>query len=309
VGTLACLTTLMLWSLGPNFIKYLSDYLDSWTQNCLRYSVAFLVCTPLFYQSVKRGALTRDVCKRALLPAAANVTMQSLWAAMFYHLNPALGVLLTKTNVLWVAAFSMLLIPAERVLLRSPRFWLGFGLSVTGLIGVVSLKETFTASASGRGIAMAIGAAFFWSVYTLAVKIRLHHVDSKTSFSIISLFTALGLWIVAACFGDIGDCLSLRPKTWLILVLSGILPIALGEEIYQTSFPVLQLAADVGEFAREVAEARGGVTSCTLELFDLFGRIAEEVLRLFMEFHDQFVLAHDVAHDAPNEWQRGVGFS
>lgn len=232
VGTLACLSTLMLWSLGPNFIKYLSDYLDSWTQNCLRYSVAFLVCTPLFYQSVKRGALTRDVCKRALLPAAANVTMQSLWAAMFYHLNPALGVLLTKTNVLWVAAFSMLLIPAERVLLRSPRFWLGFGLSVTGLIGVVSLKETFTASASGRGIAMAIGAAFFWSVYTLAVKIRLHHVDSKTSFSIISLFTALGLWIVAACFGDIGDCLSLRPKTWLILVISGILPIALGHICY-----------------------------------------------------------------------------
>ncbi len=232
VGTLACLTTLMLWTLGPNFITYLSDYLDSWTQNCLRYSVAFLVCAPLFYQSAKRGAITRDVCKRALLPAAANITMQSLWAAMFYHLNPALGVLLTKTNVLWVAAFSMLLIPAERVLLRSPRFWLGFGLSVTGLIGVVSLKETFTVSASGRGIAMAMGTAFFWSVYTLSVKIRLPHVDSKTSFSVISLFTAIGLWIVAACFGDIGDCLSLQPRTWLILIISAMLPIVLGHTCY-----------------------------------------------------------------------------
>ena len=31
LGMLACLITLMLWTLGPNFITYLSDYLDSWT--------------------------------------------------------------------------------------------------------------------------------------------------------------------------------------------------------------------------------------------------------------------------------------
>lgn len=232
VGTLACLATLILWTLGPNFITYLSDYLDSWTQNCLRYSIAFLVTAPLFYHSVKRGTITRDVCKRALLPAAANIIMQSLWAGMFYHVNPALGVLLTKTNVLWVAALSMLLIPAERALLRSPRFWLGFALSMAGLIGVVSLRETFTVSASGRGVAMAMGTAFFWSVYSVSVKIRLHQVDAKTAFSVISLFTAIGLWIVGLCFGDIGGCLSLQPKTWGILIVSAILPIALGHTCY-----------------------------------------------------------------------------
>ena len=37
-----CLVALLCWTGGPLFITYLADYLDGWTQNALRYTVATL---------------------------------------------------------------------------------------------------------------------------------------------------------------------------------------------------------------------------------------------------------------------------
>jgi len=124
-ATFACLGALSFWSLGPIFIKYLTGYMDSWTQNLLRYSVACLFWLPFLLLSIRAKSLDTRVWRRAALPAAANVVMQSLWAAAFYYIGPAFMVLLTKTNILWIAAFSLILLPEERTLIRSKHFWLG----------------------------------------------------------------------------------------------------------------------------------------------------------------------------------------
>ncbi|MFZ2146936.1 MAG: hypothetical protein WAV28_06925, partial [Sedimentisphaerales bacterium] len=50
-ATAACIGALSFWALGPIFIKYLTGYLDSWTQNLLRYSVACLVWLPFLFFS------------------------------------------------------------------------------------------------------------------------------------------------------------------------------------------------------------------------------------------------------------------
>ena len=72
--------------------------------------------------------------------------MQSLWAATFYYVGPAFAVLLSKTSVLWVATFSLILFADERPLARSGRFWGGMVLALTGVFGVLYFKDDFAAA-------------------------------------------------------------------------------------------------------------------------------------------------------------------
>ena len=111
MGPLACLGALVFWSIGPILIKYLADYLDCWTQNALRYNTATLFLLPMLVFSMRKGTFDRRIWRMAVVPSLANVILQGLWGAMFYYLNPAFAVLLSKTHVLWIAALSMMILP------------------------------------------------------------------------------------------------------------------------------------------------------------------------------------------------------
>ena len=231
-GPFAAIGALVLWSIGPILIEYLTHYLDSWTQNALRYSIAALFWLPLLMFSIQRGRFGRHVWRKAALPSLANVFMQSCWAAMFYFLNPAFAVLLTKTNVLWIAGFSLLLLPEERILFTRRRFWLGLVLALTGVFGVLYTGPEFSVVGSMTGVMLALSAAACWGVYAVLVRICFVNVNSQSGFSVVSLYTAAGLWLAAVCFGHISQCLSLSLNLWLILTISGIISIAIAHVLF-----------------------------------------------------------------------------
>lgn len=231
-GTSACLGAVFFWALGPIFIKYLTGYTDSWTQNALRYSAACVFWLPFMAYIVWRGGFPRRTWRRALVPALANMAMQSLWAAAFYYLAPGFLTLLTNTSILWVTGFSLVLFPQERPLIRSPRFWLGLGLSLGGLLGVLYFKEDFSAAGTRLGIVIALSEAFLWGVYAVSVKIALRDIDSRTGFSVISLYTTAGLWICAALLGHPRQALHLNLPAWAAVVVSAITAIALAHVLF-----------------------------------------------------------------------------
>jgi drug/metabolite transporter (DMT)-like permease len=225
---LACVGSLVFWSIGPILIKYLTGYLDSWTQNALRYNTATLFLLPMLLFSLRQGTFDHRIWRLAVVPSLANVIMQGFWASMFYHLNPAFAVLLGKTHVLWIAGLCMLILPEERALLRSPRFWLGLILALAGVVGVLYYSPDFDVSGSAKGIAFALIGAAFWAAYAVSIRVYLKEVNSQSSFSVVSLYTGAGLAIAAACFGDVGQCLSLSLNLWGILILSSFLGIVCG---------------------------------------------------------------------------------
>ncbi|UCG56424.1 MAG: DMT family transporter [Phycisphaerales bacterium] len=231
-ATLACIGTLSAWSLGPIFISYLAGFVDSWTQNLLRYSAACLFWLPLLLFSLKKKRFDNRIWKKALLPATANVIMQSLWAAAFYYVGPAFMVLLTKTNIIWVASFSLMFFPEERPLARSKRFWAGLVLSALGVVGVIYFKEDFAATGTLTGVIIAMAAAFMWGAYTISVKITFRDVSSREGFSVISAYTVAGLAVAALLFGDIGRCVTMGVWQWASVVFSGVTAIALGHVFY-----------------------------------------------------------------------------
>ena len=249
-ATSACLGAVFFWALGPIFIKYLTGFTDSWTQNALRYSAACVFWLPFVAYVAARGSFPQRTWRRAIVPSVANVAMQSLWGAGFYYITPAFMTLLTNTSILWVTGFSLLFFVEERPLMRSPRFWLGLGLSLAGLLGVLYFKKDFSAAGTRIGIAIALAEAFMWGVYAVSVKIALRDIDSRSGFSVISLYTTAGLWICAALLGRPGQALHISVPAWTAIVVSAITSIALAHVLFYaairrigTTIPMLVVLA------------------------------------------------------------------
>lgn len=231
-ATLACVGVLCFWSLGPIFISYLAGYIDSWTQNLLRYLAACLFWLPFLFVSVKKGQIDRRIWRRAVLPAGANVIFQSLWAVGFYYIGPAFMVLLSKTSVIWITGFSLAFFADERPLVKSKRFWSGLALSIIGVIGVLYYKEDFAATRTMTGIVIALATAFMWGIYTISVRTAFRNTDSRSGFSVISIYTVAGLCGLGLLFGRPQDCLTMGGWRWACVVISGVMCIALGHVLY-----------------------------------------------------------------------------
>jgi len=234
-ATFACIGALTFWALGPIFIKYLTGYLDSWTQNLLRYSVACLVWLPFLIFSIKTKRLDRRVWRRAVVPAVANVIMQSLFSCAYYYIGPAFMVLLMKSSIIWIASFSLIFFAEERTLVNSKRFWSGLALSAMGVVGVMYYKEDFAATRTLTGIIIALMTAFMWAVYTLSVRIAFKDIDSRHGFSVISIYTVAGLCLLALLFGQIGDSVKMGACQWACVVISGATAIALSHTLYYSA--------------------------------------------------------------------------
>ncbi len=235
LATLAIIGSLTFWTCGPVFVKYLTGYLDFWTQNFLRYIAACLLWLPFLIVSFRKGRLDGRVWKAALLPAGANLLMQTFWTATLYHMYPGFTVLLAKSSLIWIVFLSLIFFAEERVLLKSARFWAGMILSVIGVVGVLVNAAGFTMSASVTGIVLCMIYSFFWAVYTITVKCAFRDIDVRAGFSVISIYTVFGLGVLCFMFGDIGASLEMAAWPWVCVVVSGILSIAFSHVLYYYS--------------------------------------------------------------------------
>jgi len=206
--------------------------MDSWTQNFLRYSVACIFWLPFLILSIKTKRFDHRVWRRALVPATANILMQSFYAASFYYIGPAFLTLQMKTNILWIAGFSLIFFSDERALIRSKSFWIGLSLSLIGLIGVMYNEVELAESRIITGIIVAQCAAFMWGVYTISIKIAFKDIDSRSGFSVISIYTVAGLAISALLFGKVETAVKMGAWQWACVVISGITAIALAHTLY-----------------------------------------------------------------------------
>ncbi|HPD45289.1 MAG TPA: DMT family transporter [Anaerohalosphaeraceae bacterium] len=231
-ATAACLGALACWSVAPIFIKYLTGYVDLWTQNVLRYLAACLFWMPFLLWSLRTGRLDHSVWKRAIVPAASNIVLQTFWAAAFYYIDPALMNLIVTSSVIWVAGFSIVFFVEERGLVRSKRFCAAMVLSMVGVGGVLMGREDFASQRSTMGMILALAAAFFWGLYTVFVRMAFRTIDSRIGFGAISIYTVAGLAVLAAVFGRVGEAAVMPSWPWACVVISGVTGIALSHVLY-----------------------------------------------------------------------------
>lgn len=290
-ATFACLGSLLLWSLGPNFIKYLTGHVDLWTQNVLRYSVACMFWLPFLLFGLKTKRIGPNVWRRALLPSGANIAFQSLWAAAFYYVDPAFMALLNKSSVIWIAGFSLIFFSDERSLTRSRYFWGGLILSMVGVIGVVYFKQDFAAYGTRTGVIIGLVTSLMWAAYTLSVKVAFRDIDSRSGFSVISIYTVAGLFALGLMFGRLRDCLKMPAWPWACVVISAVASIALSHVFYYTAIkrigatvPALViLAQPFAVFA--ISHVVFGETLTGLQLFFGVVLVAGSALAIWAQRH------------------------
>lgn len=234
-ATFAILGSLICWTTGPVFIKYLSSYIDFWTQNFFRYCAACLFWLPFLFFSIKTKKLDKRVWKKAFLPALANIAMQSFWAASLYYMYPGFSILLSKSSLIWIIFLSLIFFAPERALLKSKRFWMGMLLSIVGVVGVLVNKEGFTSGDSLIGIILCLIYSFLWAVYTIAVKLAFREIDVRSGFSVISIYTVIGLGVLVFIFGQPSQSLQMQSWPWFCVIISGIFSIAVSHVFYYFS--------------------------------------------------------------------------
>ncbi|MCX5632889.1 MAG: DMT family transporter [Phycisphaerae bacterium] len=231
-GTVFVIIAVLSWVPGPVIIKYLTNYVDFWTQNLLRYTTAMIMFLPILVFSIKTRKVDSSIWRKALLPAIPNISAQCLWASALYYINPAFMTLLSQSQLLWTMAISMALFADERPLLGNRRFLFGTLTAIIGLVGVITLKHDFTARASVIGIVISLGWAINWSLYSVAAKTALKNIDSAAGFAVISIYTTVPLAILAFIFGHVGQCTSMSSSAWIYLIISGISSIAISHSCY-----------------------------------------------------------------------------
>jgi drug/metabolite transporter (DMT)-like permease len=232
LGAVACIGTLLCWSSAPLFIKYLTNHLDLWTQNLLRYGAACLFWLPVLLIAAKSGKLPGVVWKRALVPFIPNIVGQTLWAAAFYYIDPGFASLLSMTAFLWVIILSVIFFAEERLHLSNRLFRLSIILSLVGLLGVMVFHPAFTHSYTIIGIAIVMLYGIIWGSYAIAVKVMFRGIDSRIGFSVVSIYTVIAIFIMTMFMGKPSQCMELSFNGWFAVIVSGITGIALGHVLY-----------------------------------------------------------------------------
>ncbi len=232
-ATFACIGYLLFWTTGPILVKLLSLYTDPWIQTFLRYIFAALFWLPFLVISFSRGVIDRRIWILGLIPAVANAASQICWTVAFYHnIDPTFMSLIDKSSIFWIAFFSMIAFAEERVLLRSKRFWAAVVLSITGVTGVLVLKEGFTSPTTLAGVLLALLSAVIWGVHVISVKINFKNIDSRNAFAVIAIYNLLIFTILAALFGDVSSIATIKWQPWLYIIISSIVGIALCNVLY-----------------------------------------------------------------------------
>ncbi|MBN2590329.1 MAG: DMT family transporter [Sedimentisphaerales bacterium] len=231
-ATFETLGTLLFWTLGPIFITYLAGQIDSYTQNFLRYLTACLFLIPFLIFSIRKNNFDKRIWLKALFPAAANLTMQSLYAAGFYYISPGFLILILKLSIIWTALFSLIFFSDEKPLAKSKRFWFGMILSIVGVFGVTYFKQDFAETKTITGICLAIGAGLAFAIYAISARIAFKRTDSLQAFTVTSIYTTIGLAVLTFSLGNIKQSASLNTWQWVCVVISGITGIAFGHPLY-----------------------------------------------------------------------------
>ncbi len=243
IGTTAILVAMACWTCGPLFIRYLTEYLDAWSQNFWRYLIAMFFWMPFLLWSVRKGRVHGTIFKRALWPSVANIIMQSLWAWSFYYLKPGFATLLAKSSLIWTALICLMYFPDERGLVRSKSFWLAMGLSLIGVTLIIITKPGFDLHFDLTGIVIMLLAALAWSLYSFFTRIAFRDDDPRLGFSVVSIYTVAGLAVLAFIFGNPQQIVHLPASPLAGVISSSILSISLAHTLYYTS--ILRIGATI----------------------------------------------------------------
>jgi drug/metabolite transporter (DMT)-like permease len=245
-GTAFLMGTALCWGAVPVLLRDLKDYMDAWTANGFRYSLAAVLYWPVLAIAARTGALNRLTVRRCLVPALLAFGGQVFWALAPYYLEASAIAFLIRLALLWSLVGAMTFFRDERALLSQPIFYLGLLLAVAGFVVLSANQVEAGQGINVAGILIISLCALFFGFYSVSVRYFLQGVHPLVAFGTVSQFVAAGTLVAMAIAGDFRDLLVLPSSKWGVLVTSSILGIALGHSFLYAAVKRLGAAISSG---------------------------------------------------------------
>lgn len=234
---LALIATVIIWSTPNLFQYYLNGYFDVWTQNAYRYLAGFLAILPfsLFRATQGQEPIPLSSKIKCLLPVVPNVIHQITQTMAVVLLLPGMYSVISRFSVIIIAVFAIILFADERWLLRSRLFQISLLMGLSGTIGVVAFRKSFSLHMETLGLVYAFIGLVTWALYAVSIKKCAAGIPASSSFSIISLATSVCMIVLAGLFGDLSAPFRAPLMANVALFGSGILCIGFGHVLFITS--------------------------------------------------------------------------
>jgi drug/metabolite transporter (DMT)-like permease len=140
--------------------------------------------------------------------------------------------LITKLNIVFVIIFSFFLFHEERAVIRSPSYLGGTLLSLVGVAAVLAKDPASLVPIFDRAAALLLGTAVCWGVYMVWSKHLVMGMHPIPMFTVVSIYTTLGLGILSLTLGEPGTLIAAGPRLTAVAFISGLLPIALAHPAF-----------------------------------------------------------------------------
>lgn len=222
---------ILLWSVGPIFVKSFFRYYDAWTQNAFRYVSATVFL--LAWAGLRRLPLfsaCRGHWKSVFLVGVVNAIMQVAFVTSMAFIYPSVAILLQRFSIVVTVIISFIIFQDERGVIRSPLFFIGTLLAISGLALVILFQDAGMLEildVSRRdfviGVTLSLTHATFIGLYALSIRNVVRKVDPIISFTHACWITATILIVLMFLFGDMADLWQQPASGLWLMVLSAIL--------------------------------------------------------------------------------------
>ena len=236
VAALAC------WAVLPLLLEYLTDDLDPWTVNGMRYVFSAGFWLPLVLRDARRlpptGPSSRPAQLLASLPvAAALVGSQLCYGATPYFTDATHMNFGCRLSIPFATLFGFWLLPTERPLAKNLLFWLGLLASAAGFLLLFGRSWT-PGTATTPALLLMLGYSLFWGLYVVLVRRRLSPWPAHLSYGVVSLAVCAVMLVLMFILGKPASLLHLPFRLWLILFFGAMLGLAWSHVLYYRALRV-----------------------------------------------------------------------
>jgi len=232
-GVFFLLLATLAWSFPNVMIRMLKSDFDVYTQNFYRYvgSSVFMFAIGLMFTRKKMVHAAVNL-KVLLIPSLIMAIHQIFYTTGVFMTSAVISSLIGRINAIIIPALSCIFYADERQVVKNKSFILGALIALIGVAGVILGKGAYAEEGFNVGVLLVMLGTITWSFYAVWVKKIVRLLDPLAIISYVSLLSVILFLPLVLKFGDIGSIRNVSAGTNILLFVSGILGVGLGNVFY-----------------------------------------------------------------------------
>lgn len=222
------------WGATPVILRGLTNDIDAFVANGIRYPLAALLYWPVLVTYWRRGNLNADLLRRSVVPAFFSLSGQIFWALSFYYLSASAVGFFVRGSIAWTMVAGMVVFAEERTLLRSPKFFGGLAICFVGFLVLSMSRALPSMQITSTGVVLILICGMLFGLYSVSIRYFLKPIPSPLAAAVVCQFVAIGTLMLLP-FGAPGQTSAITGSTWLLILLSSFLGIVVGHSCLYTA--------------------------------------------------------------------------